>query len=317
MAAPRGLRLLMKGITMLSRPVPLPDVPMGDRIPRVLHQHYFPGEAALPSPIRAVRDSLRDRNPGWTYKLWDLAAAEEFISGTYGDAVLRRFRRISPEYYAARSDLLRYLNIYAEGGVYLDIKSTCDRPLDEAIVPEDRFLLLHFPHFMAAARTPAVHKEYSKAHPDLVPHPNGEFVQWVIVSVPGHPYLRRVIECVLRRIDTYTPFTHGVGSVPVVRMTGPVAYTHVIHKMRNQHAHSGPMSISDRGFVFSGFGDQHSHQKINPQGATHYSRLGTPILQSSKVTQFMTRAMNRTRYNARMKRAWDAFHYRMSRLWPT
>jgi mannosyltransferase OCH1-like enzyme len=264
-----------------------------------------------------VRDALRAANPDWSYKLWDTAAAEAFISGTYGEAVLRRFRRISPEYYAARSDLLRYLTIYAEGGVYLDMKSTCDRPLDAAILPDDRFLLFHFPHFMEGARTPEVHRAYSAAHPDLIPHKNGEYVQWVIVAVPGHPYLRAVIQSVLRRIDTYTPFTHGVGRVPVVRMTGPIAYTHVIHRIRDLHPHSGPMSIAERGFVFSGFGDQHAHEAVNPEGASHYARLGSPLLQSSALTQFLTRAMNRTRHTPAIKRAWDRFHYRMSRLWPT
>lgn len=302
---------------MLFRPARLPDLPMGTTIPRIIHQHYFPGEAALPGPVRGVRDALRDRNPGWAYKLWDLEAAEAFISDTYGEAVLRRFRRISPDYYATRSDLLRYLNIYAVGGVYLDIKSTCTRPLDEAILPGELFPLFHFPHFMAGARTPEVQKHYSETHPDLIPHKNGEYVQWVIVGAPGHPYMRAVIERVLRRIDTYTPFTHGVGKVAAVRLAGPVPYTHVIHRILDQHPHTAPVSATERGFQFSGFGDQHSHEKFNPEGARHYSRLGSPVLQSSALVQFMTRAMNRTRHTPAIKRAWDRFHYRMSRLWPT
>lgn len=302
---------------MLFKTPRLPELPLGTEIPRIIHQHYFPGEAALPAPIRAVRDDLRGRNPGWTYKLWDLEAAEAFISEKFGDEVLQRFRRISPDYYGARSDLLRYLNIYAEGGVYLDIKSTCERPLDKAILPGEKFLLFHFPHIMESARTPEVHKEYSITHPDLIPHRNVEYVQWVIVSVPGHPYMRAVVDCVLRRIDTYTPFTHGVGKVASVRLTGPVPYTHVIHRILDDHPHTRPMSSAERGFLFSGLGDQHSHEKFNPEGSRHYSRLGSPVLQSSSLTQFMTRAMNRTRHTPAVKRAWDRFHYRMSLRWPT
>jgi inositol phosphorylceramide mannosyltransferase catalytic subunit len=302
---------------MPIRPVRLPELPMGTEIPRIIHQHYFPGEAALPAPIRGVRDALRDRNPGWTYKLWDLQAAEAFISAEFGDEVLQRFRRIAPEYYGARSDLLRYLNIYAEGGVYLDIKSTCERPLDQAILPDDKFLLFHFPHIMEGARTPAIHQNYTKTHPDLIPHKNGEYVQWVIVSVPGHPYMRAVIENVLHRIDTYTPFTHGVGKVASVRLTGPVPYTHVIHRILDQHPHTPPMSSSERGFLFSGFGDQHTHEQHNPTGAKHYSRLGLPLTYCSPLTHFMTRAMNRTRHTPAIKRAWDRFHYRMSLRWIT
>ena len=302
---------------MAKRRYDLPHIPVGDSIPRLLHQHYFPGEAALPGPVRSVRDALRASNPGWTYSFWDAARAEEWIGEIYGPHILARYLRIRPEYYAARSDLLRYLSLYAQGGVYLDIKSTCDRPLDQAILPDDRFLLMHFPHFMEGARTPEVHRTYSRLHPDLIPHKNGEYVQWVIVSVPGHPYLRAVLESVLRRIDTYTPLTHGIGKRAVVRMTGPVAYTHVIHKIRDLHPHSGPMSAAERGFVFSGLGDQHSHEKINPEAASHYGRLGSPILQTSRLTQFLTRAMNRTRRNARMNNAWSRFQFWMSQRWPT
>lgn len=100
-------------------------------------------------------------------------------------------------------------------------------------------------------------------------------------------------------------------------MTGPMADSLVIHKIRDQHPHSGPMRIVERGFVCSGLGDQRSHETVDPNGASQSSRLGSPILTSSSLTQFLTRAMKRTRHTPWIKRAWDRFHYRMSRLWPT
>ncbi len=38
-----------------------------------------------------------------------------------------------PRYGVVLADIFRYLVIYNEGGVYLDIKSTVNRPLDEII----------------------------------------------------------------------------------------------------------------------------------------------------------------------------------------
>ena len=291
---------------------------MGAAIPRLLHQHYFPGEAALPPAVRAVREALLAANPGWTDCFWDAGRAESFIGDTFGDGVLSRYRRIAPEYYAARSDFLRYLTLYAMGGVYLDIKSTCDRPLDAAIRPDDRFLLMHFPHLMEGARPPEVDRVYMSNVPELGTFPNGEYVQWVIVSAPGHPYLKAVIASVLRGIDRYTPLTHGVGKYGVIRLTGPVLYTRTIDAIRDRHPHSGPMSIAERGFVFSGLGDQHSHEKVNTDGRQYYGRLSLPILDTSPAMRVLTRAMLRSYRSPRLKRAWRGIHSRMlSRAWTT
>ena len=100
----------------------------GAAIPRILHQTYH--AADLPEPLRKNVEQLKQANPGWEYRFYDDAAIERFIAGTYGQRILGYYRRINPEYGAARADLFRYLLIYAVGGVYLDIKSRATQPLD-------------------------------------------------------------------------------------------------------------------------------------------------------------------------------------------
>jgi len=171
---------------------------------------------------------------------------------------------------------------------------------------------------MAGARPPDLDRIYSELVPELNAFPNGEYVQWVIVSAPGHPYLKAVIEAVLRGIDSYTPLTHGVGKYGVIRLTGPILYTFAIDAIRDRHPHSGPMSVADRGFVFSGLGDQHSHEKVNPKGAQYYGKLSAPILRSSPVMRLMTRAMLRSFRSPRLMRAWRGLHAKMTaRAWTT
>lgn len=273
----------------------LPVVPMGAAVPRILHQNFLAGEAAIPAPMRAVRDALRAANPGWADRFWDAPLAEAFIAEVYGPDVLNRYCRIGPDYYAARSDLLRYLALYRQGGVYLDIKSTCDRPLDTAIRPGDRFLLMHYPHLMQGARTPEADEGLRRNLREIAHLPHGEYVQWVIACVPGHPYLRAVIAQVLANIDAYSPLRFGVGGAGTVRLTGPVAYTLTIEPIRDAHPHDGPMSAADRGFVYSGLPAGTTHQAVF--GArTYYQNLAAPIVASSRT---MTLAVGVLRFAMR------------------
>lgn len=270
----------------------LPEIAMGESVPRILHQHFLAGDAAIPEEVRRVRDALVAANPGWTYSFWDAARAEAFIEAAYGEGVLERYRRIRPEYYAARSDLLRYLTLYVEGGVYLDIKSTCNRPLDEALRSDDRFLLLHFAHMMAETRTPNAEAMLRDVLVEIASMPNGEYVQWVIASVPGHPYLRAVIDRVLRNIDSYSPLWFGVGGAATLRATGPVAYSLTIEKIRDLHPHTGPMNALDRGFVYSGIGDGRQHPDLYG-ASTYYYNLTTPVVESSPASYLLFKALMR------------------------
>ena len=255
-----------------------PSFPMGGPIPRILHQHFLLGESAIPDRIRPIRDALRAANPDWTYSFWDAERAERWIADTYGRDVLARYLRIAPEYYAARSDLLRYLNLYALGGVYLDIKSTCDRPLDEAIRPEDRFLVL--PWNRDSARP--------IRFPELEHIDGGVYVQWAIASTQGHPILRGVIESVLHNVDAYSARRFGAGKPGTLRMSGPIAYTLAVEALRTQHPHTYLAAPSARGFRYSALEAGDSHFGLF---GTHYTELKTPVVTPSRLEALLIRAL--------------------------
>jgi hypothetical protein len=279
----------------------IPAVSMGDRIPRILHQHFLLGDEAIPQPVRSVRDALRAANSSWEYSFWDAPRAEAFIRETYGESVLSRYLSLRPEYYAARSDLLRYLALYVQGGVYLDIKSTCDRPLDQALRPDDKYLLLNFPKMMDGARSPHVDDFLKYGVPEISHLPNGEYVQWVIVTVPGHPFLRAVIERVLANIDSYSPLRYGVASGGTLRVTGPIAYSLEIESIRDLHPHSGPMSAADRGFRYSGLEDSlMQHRQVF--GRNCYHDLEIPMVDGSRATAAIARLLRRATRNEAVAR---------------
>lgn len=257
----------------LDSPQPaLPEYVLGDAIPRILHQNFMAGEAAIPSRVDSIRNGLRTANPSWMYSFWDAPRAEQFVRETYGSRVLARYLSIRPEYYAARSDLFRYLVLYAQGGIYFDMKSTCTAPLDSLARPGEKFLLLN-------TGVGGDFREFAGLG-------TGEYSQWVIVTVAGHPYLRRVIERVLDNIDRYRSWRDGVGFMGTLRTTGPIAYTLAIHGVQSDALHTEVIDPHSRGLVYSAFESHLSHRFVYGHRA-HYSTLTSPLVDEPAVDRLL------------------------------
>jgi inositol phosphorylceramide mannosyltransferase catalytic subunit len=215
-------------ITASARPS-VPIFPMGDRLPRVIHQTF--ATKTLPPSLAANVAQLQRTNPGWTHKLYDDADVRKFISDHYGSAILSYYDRISPNYMAGKMDLFRYLLVYKEGGIYLDIKSSFSRPIEDQISLSDQFILAKW-HNADGLK----HGGFG-LHKELQHLPGGEFQQWHIIAVPGHPYLRHVIEQIFVNIDTYRPWRNGVGQMGSLRLVGPIVYTLTIDKIQHDYPH--------------------------------------------------------------------------------
>jgi hypothetical protein len=198
-----------------------------------------------------------------------------FINKYYGSYVLRCFEKINPLYGAARADLFRYLLMYQCGGVYLDIKSTIYKPLDEVLRPDDQYILSQWRNKLGETY------QGWGLYPDLSHFPGGEFQQWHIVARPQHPFLKSVIANVLRNIESYRPYNQGVGKIGVLRTTGPVAYTLSIVPFLKKFPYRFVDIQKDLNFSYSiyessGFS---FHQSIFKN---HYSTLKEPLITRSK-----------------------------------
>jgi hypothetical protein len=238
-------------------------------IPRIIHQ-TFPGDV-LPDQFRANVEQIRDRNPGWEYRLYGDADVEAFIERRCDPAMLALYRSISPLYGAARADLFRYLVVYHEGGVYLDIKSAADRPFDEVLTPTDAFIVAQWDNDAGQ-----LHEGWGM-HRDLHAVPGGEFEQWFIAAAPHHPFLAAVIERVAHRLRTYHPLRDGVG-LAVVRLTGPIPYTLAIAPLLDSVPHRRVRDHRALGLRYSGMAGR-THRAVF---RTHYSQLLIPIVDARR-----------------------------------
>lgn len=250
----------------------VPQVAIGSSIPKVIYQ-TFPTHTPPPE-IRKNIELIKLLNPDWEHKLFDDEEIVDFIKESYPPNVLESYNMINKKYGAARADLFRYLLMYKNGGFYLDIKGRPTRPLSEVILPSDKYLLSHWKNEKGQAF------EHWGKHRALKSIPGGEYQQWFIFSVPGHPLLKAVIERVLRNIRRYNPIFHGVGKYAVVRITGPVAYTLAISPLLPSNSCRLLDSEDDLGLEYSIY--QKVERKCHEEIFTyHYSTLREPLIEFS------------------------------------
>jgi mannosyltransferase OCH1-like enzyme len=223
----------------------------------------------MPAAWAASVEALKVANPAWQHTLYNKDGIEAFIIYHYGAEMLKRYNRIDPRYHAARSDLFRYLVVFAVGGVYLDVKSGAAIPLDDIVHPDDSFLLSKWRNGKGE-----VHEGFG-SFGDVRRYPGGELQQWHVIAAAGHPLLAAVIERVIVNIDDHRPWSFGDGRAGVLRTTGPIVYTHVIEARKNQHPHRFAANEAELGLIYNTSGAS-SHGR-----ADHYSALTAPVVLQS------------------------------------
>ncbi|KAG8996474.1 hypothetical protein FRB94_008270 [Tulasnella sp. JGI-2019a] len=139
-------------------------------VPRILHQVRLGGLPMRPKWTKA-RQSCLDLHGNWTIKMWEDDAADTFVLSNYPD-LFDMYRGYGQE--IQRSNVIRYLILYKEGGVYLDLDVKCKVPLD--------------PFLTQSWLSP----------PGVPAGINNAF----LTSTPGNPFLSFVIER-LRDYDLY------------------------------------------------------------------------------------------------------------------
>lgn len=233
-------------------------------IPKIIHQTFRNSE--LPREVHNNIHQLQVRNPGWKHRFYDDTDRFLFLRKHCDARILKAYNAINPLYGAARADFFRYVMMYHLGGLYLDIKSSANRPLNQ-LVDGRQYILSHWDN-----GPEGTHKKWGLHFPDF---PRGEFQQWFIASVPGHPFLKSVIDRVLTNIENYDPIRDGVGQKGVINMTGPIAYTQAIRPIMHQHRHHLAKNNHEIGLVYNIF--KNSLPLYNVK-VPHYTQLTDPLI---------------------------------------
>ena len=143
-------------------------------IPTTLHQIW--NTAWTPDRFTALRETWRQRNPHWSFRLWTHADLEQLVRERYPD-LLDMFLAYPEVLY--RADLGRYLVLETFGGVYADLDAECLRPLDPLL--EGASLLFGLEPDEHLTQEPVAGTGLRQVLGTAF-----------IASVPGHPFWARV-----------------------------------------------------------------------------------------------------------------------------
>lgn len=176
-----------------------PNAAQFNKFPKKIWQSWKVDPLNFEERDTTVARSWIERNPRYRHEVLTDANDEQYVDDMFGpDGVLDRpdIVKVYNELTAKiiKADLLRYLVIYVEGGLYADIDV-------EAIRPVDRFI-------------PARYKESDLDmiigveidEPDFNDHPilgqkSQSFCQWTFMAKPRHPVMLRLVDNILVWLD--------------------------------------------------------------------------------------------------------------------
>ena len=146
--------------------------------------------------IQEKIDVIQKLNPEYSYHLYNDNDMDIFVNEHYSGLISECYNKLN--IIVAKVDFWRYLVLYKYGGIYLDMDSTIEKPLNELIRSTDEAIIS------------------AEGNPNL-------YVQWALIFSKDHPILKKTIDLVVSNIqnNSYPNDIH--------KMTGPTVYTKAIN----------------------------------------------------------------------------------------
>ena len=152
----------------------------------------------LPPLVQQKIDYFKNLNPEYTYNLYDDDDIDNFVNEHYKGEIAECYNKLN--IMVAKVDFWRYLILYKYGGVYVDIDSSIEKPLNELIKDDDNAIIT------------------AEGNPNV-------YVQWALIFSKQHPILKRTIELIVNNIKNNS-FPNNIPE-----MTGPLVYTRAINEI--------------------------------------------------------------------------------------
>ncbi|KAK7969947.1 alpha-1-6-mannosyltransferase Och1 [Apiospora saccharicola] len=180
-------------------------------------------------------------NPDHQYTLMSLNAADRFVKTQFAAnwTVRRTYQQLRNP--GLKSDLLRYLILSAEGGVYTDTDTVAFKPVDRWVPEEFRdrarvvvgleFDKLDGPNWVDIPHDLQTDPTRARPHTN---NPGSQFCQWTIAAAPGHPLFTRMVDRAITSLkETAAKHETTVAalqatSFETMNSTGPAAWTDVV-----------------------------------------------------------------------------------------
>lgn len=111
-------------------------------IPELIHKVLITDDGELPKLPEGMKRAFETwyrMNPGYRIKIYSGNDCIDYIKKHFDEKVLNVYNTLKP--YAFKSDLIRQLILYKEGGWYTDTRMICLHPLE--ILGKTKFLCMY------------------------------------------------------------------------------------------------------------------------------------------------------------------------------
>lgn len=200
---------------------------------------------------------LKKENPDYTFYYYNDNDILEFIQNNYDSNIYNKYIRINDCYGAGRADLFRYLWIYKNGGVYLDLKSTLLKPLNQIIKPYDDIIF----HTWYNLNNSIIKQKWQNKYTETG---FGEISQWNIISNKNNKFLEKVIDKVFLTLECSYRNNEGI---KILKTTGPLIYTNTI--MKNINNYNYTFKYNNNNLEYSIFNGSDHREKYKQKKTYH------------------------------------------------
>ena len=139
-------------------------------IPKKIHQTWYKKD--IPGPIQKSINNMLDLHPYFEYYFYDDDDIEEYIRNRGTTDMLTAYKKLTVG--ASKADFFRYIVLYYDGGIYVDIDSSLVKNIEPLI----------------SNKSAVISREYFK----------NSFMQAILMFSPRHPILKNAINLCIDNI---------------------------------------------------------------------------------------------------------------------
>ena len=218
----------------LKEDIELPIVKKTNSIPKNIYRTYY--DLELAKKFNKAYQKTKENNLELKEKIFDDDMIDEYIKNNFSNRIYNAYKSINQDYGPAKADFFRYLIIYKEGGIYLDIKSALIKNIDD-ILEKNNLIISKgkanpYPFYYGLINQ--YKNSYNWSYFSKVNY-YGEYNNWCIISPAGNEVLAKVIKQMVSNIEYGLEHQnkYNNGEYSVLALTGPIMFSRVIVEYGN------------------------------------------------------------------------------------
>ena len=197
-------------VQRVSIPWTIDLFPKTQLIPRIIHQTYM--NRAMPAESYSACQTWWLTNPNYEYRFYDDTLSQTLMELWFApDSLeLKAYNMLYAGAY--KSDIFRLALLYREGGVWADVSSVCEHPLDNYINANDEMIV--------CVDSPC-QKRYANIH------------QAYIYVIPQHPAIQHILDYTVQTVVSRRFEIPGM-VFQSIAVTGPTAFAEGLNDFLNR-----------------------------------------------------------------------------------